>query len=172
MNRKIVVTLICLFFVVFIAQPSILGADNDTFTVSASGAYLECIIINATWAIGTVAMDANYFTNATAETILADTSNSTSGTNLDFEMTISAEATDWATVWVDNMTTGADLYKLNASDDGFATNVSLNTSVYIDVSTSFAPATNVTFDLHLASPQSTITGATQTITTTGKVTVA
>jgi len=144
------------------------GLDSDTFLVTMSGSYLECNIINASWNIGTVAMSNSYWTNETGETERADTSNSTAGTNLDFEMTVSTDAVTW------NIDTapGANKYQMNATSNNWTGQVKLQSVVYGDVRANFAPASNVFFDLRFDSPTSTTVGATQSITLTGKVTIA
>lgn len=146
--------------------------DNDTFLVTMSGGYLECNIINASWDIGVVAMNNHYWTNETDETEKAETYNSTAGVNLDFEMVISSDAADWKTVWAQNYTTGANKYKLNATSNVWVAQTALNVTTYADVKTGFAPAANATFDLRFDAPVSTTTGSAQSITLTGKVTVA
>lgn len=142
------------------------GLDNDTFLVTMSGAYLECNIINASWAIGTVEMSHSYWTNA-SQTERADTSNSTTGTDLDFEMTVSTDGVTWKIFTVP----GADKYQMNASSDSWATQMKFGVvGAYGDVKADFAPDDNVTFDLRFDSPTSTTTGATQSLTLNGKVT--
>lgn len=172
MKGKIITAIICLFFAISLTAPMVSGASSDTFAVTASGAYLEIQILNASWAIGTVAMSTSYWTNETSETLLALTYNSTGGTNLDYEMAITGEATTWFTVWAENMSTGADQYKINASNDTWvALDTALNFTTYTDVDADFDPTDNVTFDLRFDTPTSTTTGVTQTVTLTGKVTV-
>jgi hypothetical protein len=146
-------------------------ADNDNFNVTMYGWYLECNIINASWIIGTVNMSDSYWTNQTGQTEKADTHNSTTGLTLDFEMYISVDATDWKTVWAENYTTGPNQYKLNASSDSWVAQTALNVTTYADVKTIFAPSANATFDLRFDAPTSTTTGAAQTITLNGKVTI-
>ena len=142
------------------------GLDNDNFLVTMSGAYLECNIINASWNIGTVNMSSHYWTNQTGETEKADTSNSTTGTNLDFEMTVSSDAATW-----DIFTApGADKYQMNASSNSWVAQMKMELTVYGDVKANFAPDDNATFDLRFDSPVSTTTGAMQSITLNGKVT--
>lgn len=147
------------------------GLDNDDFLVTMSGSYLEINIENASWNIGTVDMSTSYWTNETGETQNASTWNSTAGTNLDFEMVISVDAATWYTVWVGNYTTGANQYKMNASSDVWVSQEELNVTTYVDVASNFDPAVNVTFDLRFDSPTSTTTGAQQTVTLNGKVTI-
>ncbi|MBE3122959.1 MAG: hypothetical protein IMZ58_12255 [Thermoplasmata archaeon] len=142
------------------------GLDNDTFLVTMSGAYLECNIINASWAIGTVEMSHSYWTNA-SQTERADTSNSTDGNNLDFEMTVSTDAATWDV----NAAPAADKYQMNASSDSWVSEMKFQLTVYGDVKANFAPDDNATFDLRFDSPTSTTTGTQQTITLNGKVTV-
>lgn len=146
------------------------AVDNDDFSVTMYGAYLECNIINTTWAIGTVQMSTSYWTNAT-DTIVVDTHNCTAGTNIDFPMVISADAATWKTVYSENDTTGPDQYKLNATSDAWVTQTALNVTVYADVDDNFDPANNVSLDLRFDSPTSTTTGIQQTITLNGKVEV-
>lgn len=146
------------------------AADNDNFAVTCYGAYLECNIINTTWAIGTVAMSTGYWTNST-ETIVVDTQNCTAGTNTDFSMVISADAAKWGTCWRGNATTGANLYRLNATSDTFTTQEQLNLTIYQDVDNDFDPANNVSLDFRFDSPTSTTTGSQQSITLNGKVEV-
>lgn len=173
--RRNIVTIAVGLFVALCMVPgaffTVDAADNDNFLVTMSGAYLECNIVNASWNIGTVQMSKHYWTNETGETELADTHNSTAGTNLDYEMTISSDAAVWYTVWVENYTTGADQYKLNVSSDSWSTETALNLTVYTDVKANFDPSVNASFDMRFDSPTSTTTGAQQTITTNGKVTV-
>ena len=147
------------------------AADNDNFDVTMSGAYLECNIINASWAIGTVQMSTSYWTNETSETQEADVTNCTQGTNIDFEMVVSGDATTWHTVWAENFTTGADQYKLNATDNTWSTQAALNITTYADVALNHDPVADIAFDLRFDSPTSTTTGVQQTITLNGKVTV-
>lgn len=164
--------MISVMLTVFVAAiPNTMGTDNDDFTVTASGAYLECNIINASWAIGNVAMSTSYWTNKTSETQTVDVWNCTQGTNIDFEMVISSNPTTWFTVWAGNHTTGADQYKLNATNDTWTTQNELNLTTYADIALDHDPATNVSFDLRFDSPTSTTTGVSQTITLNGKVTV-
>lgn len=174
MNEKAIVLVIS-FLVTMCLMPTsfdrVQAADSDNFNVTMSGAYLECNIINASWDIGTVQMSTSYWTNETTETQTADTHNSTAGTNLDFEMVISSDATTWYTVWAENFTTGADQYKLNGTSDIWVTQTAINITNYADVDDNFDPANNVSFDLRFDSPTSTTTGTQQTITLNGKVTV-
>ena len=160
---------LCLTPSAFYNEP-VQAADNDNFAVTAYGAYLECNIVNTTWAIGTVQMSASYWTNNT-DTIVVDTHNCTAGTNIDFPMVISADAATWYTVWATNWTTGANQYKLRATSDTWVTNASLNLTTYADVDDNFDPANNVSLDLRFDSPTSTTTGIQQTITLNGKVEV-
>lgn len=175
MIAKKIVSLLIAGIVTFCLTPAFFqnveGLDNDNFLVTMSGRYLECNIINASWNIGTVTMSNNYWTNETGETEKAETYNSTAGTNLDFEMVISADAATWYTVWSTNYTTGADQYKLNASSDAWVGQTALNVTTYADVKANFAPAANATFDLRFDSPTSTTTGVGQSITLNGKVTI-
>lgn len=143
------------------------AADNDNFTVTASGAYLECNIVNASWAIGTVEMSHSYWTNETSETELADTHNCTSGTNIDFEMTVSANPADWSVA----ASPGADAFRMNASSDSWVSEIAMQLTAYGDVKSNFDPANNASFDLRFDAPTSTSTGAVQTITLNGRVTV-
>jgi hypothetical protein len=156
---------------VLLQQNIVKANDNDNFLVTMYGYYLECNIINASWDIGTVLMSHSNWTNETHETEKADTHNSTTGLTLDFEMVISVDGTDWKTVWSQNYTTGPNQYKLNASSDSWSTQNALNVSTYADVKTIFAPSDNATFDLRFDSPTSTNTGAGQSITLNGKVTL-
>lgn len=145
----------------------VVALDSDTFTVTASGAYLECNIVNTTWAIGNVNMSGHYWTNATGKTQLAETYNCTAGVNIDFEMTVSTDAAVWDVAAAPT----ADKYGLNASSDSWAAmNEGLELASYSDVKSNFAPGDNASFDLRFDAPTSTSTGATQTITLTGKVT--
>ena len=150
---------------------SVQAADNDNFSVTCSGAYLECNIINATWAIGTVAMSTSYWTNETVETETADVTNCTQGTNIDFEMTISANPADWKSIWVTNASTASDHYRINASDDSWVSEQGLENTTYHDVTPDHDPVADITFDLRFDSPTATTSGASQTITLNGKVTV-
>ena len=170
MNRKALVIFISLLITTCLT-PTAFADDNDNFDVTMSGAYLECNIVNASWAIGTVQMSTSYWTNETVETQTADTHNSTAGTNLDFEMVISSDGTVWYTVWAENFTTGANQYKLNGTSDSWVAQTAINITSYADVDDNFDPANNVSFDLRFDSPTSTTTGAQQTITLNGKVTV-
>lgn len=170
--KKYVAVILGLLLLVFLGQiPVVLSTDNDNFSVTMSGAYLEVNIVNASWDIGTVQMSTSYWTNETSETQTADTHNCTAGTNIDFEMVISADAATWYTVWAENATTGADQYKLNATSDSWVAQTALNVTTYADVDDNFDPANNVSFDLRFDSPTSTTTGTQQTITLNGKVTV-
>lgn len=171
-TKKWTVFLVAVLFTMFmVSVPNTMGADNDNFDVTCSGAYLECNILNASWDIGVVQMSTSYWTNETSETQDAETYNSTAGVNLDFEMVISSDAAVWYTVWAENYTTGADQYKLNATSDVWTTQAALNVTTYADVDSDFDPANNVSFDLRFDSPTSTTTGAQQTVTLNGKVTV-
>lgn len=171
MNKKKAI-LVAGLLLLFVCVGS--AADNDTLAVTFSGSYLECNIINATWAIGIVNMSAvtpHYWTNHTGETEEADVWNCTQGTNVDFEMAITVNPATWLPVYFGNFTTGADKFKLNASDDAWVTQMALENTTYHDVANNHDPATNITFDLRFDSPTSTSTGAAQSLTLTGKVTI-
>lgn len=150
--------------------PTVYAADNDNVNVTCYGSYLECNIVNLSWDIGTVQMSTSYWTNDT-DTLHVETHNSTAGTNIDFEMAISADAADWNRIWPENETTEADGYRLNTTSDAWVSQAGMNISVYADVDDNFAPGDNVTLDMRFDSPTSTTTGAQQTITLNGKVTV-
>ena len=144
------------------------GADNDNFLVTMSGRYLEVNIINASWNIGTVLMSHSYWTNA-SQTQTADVTNCTQGTNIDFEMTI---GTDSSTGWSHDVAPGANKYRLNASGNTWSTQVNLDlTPTYADVDANHNPVADILFDLRFDSPVSTTTGAAQSITLNGKVTI-
>lgn len=144
------------------------GADNDNFTVTMSGRYLEVNIINASWSIGTVLMSHSYWTNA-SKTQTADVTNSTQGTNIDFEMTIS---TDSITGWSHGTTPGPNVYRMNASGNTWSTQANLDlTPTYADVHADHDPVADILFDLRFDSPTSTTTGVSQSLTLNGKVTI-
>lgn len=176
MNKKrtILVAGLLLLFICMIPGNSVSAADSDTMTVTFSGAYLECNILNATWAIGTVNMSAitpHYWTNASGETQTADVTNCTPGSNIDYEMAITVNPATWLPVYFGNFTTGADSYKLNASDDSWVTQMALENTTYHDVADNHDPVADIAFDMRFDTPSSTSTGAAQSMTLTGKVTI-
>lgn len=172
MNKRLAILVagLLLAFIALVPSAPVPAADNDTLDVTFSGAYLECNIINATWAIGTVQMSTSYWTNS-SDTQVADVTNCTQGTNIDFEMNISTSPATWYSVWFANVTTGADQFKLNASDDVWTTQTALENTTRHDVANNHDPVADITFDLRFDSPTSTTTGAAQSMTLTGIVTI-
>jgi len=149
---------------IILAVPIINADTSDTFNITVTGEYIECNIIEDSWAIGTVTMSSSSWTNETADTLNADIDNST--VNVDFRLQITSDAAIWSSSTVGSPP-AADTYRLNASANTWSTQIQLITaSVATLVS---GTQTDQTFDLRFDSPTSTTTGQQQSITVTGSV---
>ena len=144
---------------------NIITADtSDTFDITVTGEYLECNIIEDSWAVGVVSMSSSSWTNETGDTLNADIDNST--VDVDFQLQISSDAATWASCGVGG-SPGADIYRLNASADSWSTQIQLITAS----ETTLVSSTQVdqAFDLRFDAPTSTTTGQPQSITITASV---
>lgn len=147
---------------IILAFPIINADTSDTFTITVTGEYIECNIIEDSWAIGTVAMSSSSWTNETGDTLNADIDNST--VNVDFRLQITSDAAEWSA-----STTGsppaADTYRLNASVNTWSTQIQVITASVVTLVS--GTLTDQTFDLRFDAPTSTTTGQQQSITVTG-----
>ncbi len=173
-NRQLLALFVGVLMTTFLgATPVVFSATNDNLAVTCYGAYLEVEIGKTAWNIGLVAMNAQYWTNETGKTMTAVTCNCTEGTSIDYEMVVSANATDWK---VNETTIGANTVTFNVSNhtwDGVSGGIDtwLNHTNYVDVQADFDPNINCTFDIRFGAPSSTTVGSNQSFTLNGKVTV-
>lgn len=162
-NTTIFVELIIILAVILVA-PIIYADTSDTFNITVTGEYIECNIIEDSWAIGVVAMSSSSWTNETSDTLNADIDNST--VNVDFRLQITSDAATWSSS-SSGSPPAADAYRLNASANAWSTQIQvISASVATLVS---GTQTDQTFDLRFDAPTSTTTGQQQTITVTGSV---
>lgn len=145
---------------VMLVVPIINAGTSDTFTITVTGEYLECNILEDSWAIGTVAMSSSSWTNETGDTLNADIDNST--VNVDFRLQITSDAA----IWSSGSPPAADIYRLNASINTWSSQIQVTGSATTIVS---GTQTDQPFDLRFDAPTSTTTGQEQTITVTGSV---
>ena len=149
-----------------VISPTILADATDTFTVTVTGEYIECNIVEATWSVNSgtpVVMSTSYDTTG-GGTLNADTSSSSVA--IDLKLQITADAATWSAA-IAAAAPAADTYRLNASTDAFvAHDVQIITASATTISSGIAAGQDETFDLRFDSPTSTTTGVQQSITVT------
>jgi hypothetical protein len=167
MKIKIISTMgILITLIILLISPTILADTTDTFTVTVTGEYIECNIIQATWSVngGTPVLMSTSYDTTSGDTFTADTSNSSVA--IDLKLQITGAAATWTAATSGNGP-GADTYRLNASTDTFNVHdVQILLASQTTISSSIAAGQDETFDLRFDSPTSTTTGVQQTITLT------
>ena len=147
-------------------SPTILADTTDTFTVTVTGEYIECNILETSWSVNSgtpVEMSTSYDTTG-GDTLTADTSNSS--VNIDLKLQITDAAATWVAATTGNAP-AADTYRLNASTDAFVGHdVQILLASQTTISSPVLAGQDETFDLRFDSPTSTTTGVQQTITLT------
>jgi len=167
MKIKIVSTTgILISFILLMISPAILADTTDTFTVTVTGEYIECNIVEASWSVNSgtpVVMSTSYDTTG-GGTLNADTSSSSVA--IDLKLQITGAAATWSAATTGNAP-AADTYRLNASTDAFvAHDVQILLASQTTISSGIAAGQDETFDLRFDSPTSTTTGVQQTVTVT------
>jgi hypothetical protein len=166
-NIKILSTIgILLSLILLVISPTILADTTDTFTVTVTGEYIECNIIQATWSVngGTPVLMSTSYDTTGGDTLTADTSNSS--VNIDLKLQITGAAATWTAATSGNAP-AADTYRLNASTDAFvAHDVQILLASQTTISSPVLAGNDETFDLRFDSPTSTTTGVQQTVTLT------
>jgi hypothetical protein len=164
---KIISTIgILISMILLVISPTILAGTTDTFTVTVTGEYIECNIIQATWSVngGTPVLMSTSYDTTGGSTLTADTSNSSVA--IDLKLQITGAAADWTAATSGN-DPAADTYRLNASTDSFvAHDVQILLASQTTISSGIVAGQDETFDLRFDSPTSTTTGVQQTITLT------
>jgi hypothetical protein len=166
MKIKIISTTgILISLILLMISPAILADTTDTFTVTVTGEYIECNILEASWSVngGTPVLMSTSYDTTGGDTLTADTSNSSIA--IDLKLQITGAAATWSAA-----TTGtvpaADTYRINASIDSLSTSVQILTASQTTISSGISAGQDETFDLRFDSPTSTTTGVQQTITLT------
>jgi hypothetical protein len=168
MKSKTIAVLIALLLVAIFSIPynfsdTAKAADTDTFDIIVQGEYLFINVTNTSWNLGVVAMGSHHYTNETSNTWIADLDNTSVASDLSLQIT--NDATDWSAATSGNGP-GADIYRLNASIDTWATENQIVTASDTVISSNIPAGNNETFDTRFDAPTSTSTGAQQTITVT------
>jgi hypothetical protein len=163
-KHTMIILEVIMIIVVLLATNLVTADTSDTFNITVSGEYLECNIIEDSWAIGVVAMSSSSWTNETGDTLNADIDNSTVDVN--FQLQITTDATTWSSSGT-GASPGADIYRLNASANSWSTQIQVITASFTTLVAS--TQTDQTFDLRFDTPTSTTTGQQQSITVTGSV---
>ncbi len=167
-NMKIKIlstTGILISLILLMISPAILADTTDTFTVTVTGEYIECNILEASWSVnsGTPVLMSTSYNTTGGGTLNADTSDSSVAINLILQIT--SDAATWSAATTGNVP-AADTYRFNASIDTFSTSVQILTGSETTISAGIAAGQDETFDLRFDSPTSTTTGVQQTITLT------
>jgi hypothetical protein len=167
MKIKILSTTVVLISLILLTiSPSIIAGTTDTFTVTVTGEYIECNILQASWSVnsGTPVLMSTSYNTTSGDTLTADTSNSSIA--IDLKLQITSDAATWSAATSGN-TPAADTYRFNASTDAFvAHDVQILTASQTTISSGISAGQDETFDLRFDSPTSTTTGVQQTITLT------
>jgi len=143
------------------------AATSDTFDITVTGEFIWIDITNASWAIGTITMSNNVWTNETGKTFIADMDNCT--VNTDLKLQITNDGADWTAATSGNEP-GSDTYRLNSSIDIWVADENqIITASQVTISTNIALGNNETFDLRFDTPTATTTANQQSITVTATV---
>lgn len=156
---------ILILLILLVISPTILADTTDTFTVTVTGEYIECNILEASWSVNSgtpVLMSTSYDTTG-GDTLTADTSNSSIA--IDLKLQITASAATWSAA-TSGSVPAADTYRINASIDSLSTSIQILTASQTTISSGISAGQDQLFDLRFDSPTSTTTGVEQTITLT------